>query len=467
MTLVPVNTPNAMESIAYAETAWQVAQKIARTEFVPEALRTKPEAVLACMMTGYEVGIGPMQALSKIHVIKGRPTMAAELMRALVLRAGHELHVEESNSTQCTMVAKRAGEQRETRMTFTMDDAKRAKVDGKDPWRQYPQAMLIARVTSMLCRTVFPDVLAGLSYSAEEVDSGLDEELVDEATTGAPPKATTGKTRKARAAITAAPQPADAPNEPVKPELVDVPPLPGEDGFEDAEGPDQDLTAADVGPSLPWPQMAGMKASQAGVPDDDARHGLWLALTAGRTAKAAELLPTERTAVLDVLAKIGAGIYALAYAAVDEGQELFVVIDAEGSDGILWASMDAPDGTVFTILAPASYHGMTFPGQAPETGQESPQDAQDGQAPPAAPQPAPKAPETPAPPATEATAPSSSDAWRAWLRDRKLKVGDALRTANEVGTELRIGDANVPRSLDALAAMDEGFRATVLQRLAG
>ena len=68
-----VRYENPTSSIELAGTAWPIAQQIARTEFVPAALRGKPEAVLACIMTGHELGIGAMQSLAKIHVIEGRP----------------------------------------------------------------------------------------------------------------------------------------------------------------------------------------------------------------------------------------------------------------------------------------------------------------------------------------------------------------------------------------------------------
>lgn len=61
--------------------AFDLASKVAATEFVPSALRGKPEAIMACILMGREIGVGPMQALSKIHVVDGRPAMAAELMR--------------------------------------------------------------------------------------------------------------------------------------------------------------------------------------------------------------------------------------------------------------------------------------------------------------------------------------------------------------------------------------------------
>ena len=106
-----------MSSIELAPTAWQLANRVAGTEFVPAALKGKPEAVLACILAGHEAGISPMQSLSKIHVIQGRPAMAAELMRALVLQHGHEIWIEESTTTRVTMGGRRAGGTRETKVT--------------------------------------------------------------------------------------------------------------------------------------------------------------------------------------------------------------------------------------------------------------------------------------------------------------------------------------------------------------
>jgi len=168
--LVPYQQPQS--SIELAPAAWKIAEKIAGTDFVPPALRGRPEAVLACILAGHEAGVSPMQALSKIHVIEGRPAMSAELMRALVMRQGHEIIYEEVSTTKVVAAGRRKGSDRWTKVTWTMDDARRGGLDGKQNWRKWPRAMLIARATAELCRMVFPDVLAGISYTIEELSDG-------------------------------------------------------------------------------------------------------------------------------------------------------------------------------------------------------------------------------------------------------------------------------------------------------
>jgi len=201
--------------------AVELAERIYRTEFVSSGLRGRPEAVVACILAGHEVGIGPTQALSKIYVVDGKPTMSAELMRALVQRAGHDFWVEENTNTRVTVCGRRAGREFVSKVTWTMDDAKKAGLAGKQNWQRYPRSMLLARATSELCRLMFADVLGGISYSREELEDG--GEIPPE--TAAPSEPAKTVTRRAR---TARPQPPELTSGAV----VDTPPLPGEEGYD-------------------------------------------------------------------------------------------------------------------------------------------------------------------------------------------------------------------------------------------
>ncbi len=151
-----------------------LANRIAGTEFVPAGLRGKPAAVAACVLYGAEIGIGPMKSLAGIHVVDGRPAMSAELMRALVLAAGHSIRVQELTSTRCVLIGTRRGDADGTTITYSVDDAKRAGVAGKKVWQQYPREMLLARATTSLCRAVFADVIGGMA-SLEEAQDGAAE----------------------------------------------------------------------------------------------------------------------------------------------------------------------------------------------------------------------------------------------------------------------------------------------------
>lgn len=157
---------------------WRIANRIARTEFVPDAFRARPDAIFAAVLYGRELGWGPMRSLHGLNVIKGKVTMAPEAMRALVLAAGHSIHAAVLSDDRVTLIGERADTGLAQEVTWTMDDARRAKLvrDGGG-WTAYPRAMLLARATAELCRILFADVISGAGYTADEMNAGgeLDE----------------------------------------------------------------------------------------------------------------------------------------------------------------------------------------------------------------------------------------------------------------------------------------------------
>jgi len=151
--------------------SWKTAQRISNTPFVPTAFRGKPESVFAAVLYGEELGLGPMQSLNSIHVIEGKPSMAPELMRALVFKAGHRIDVKTCMNDEVILFGRRADSGSEATVRWTMKDAQNAGLAGRGAWKTYPRAMLLARATSELCRMLFADVVAGLSYTPEEAAS--------------------------------------------------------------------------------------------------------------------------------------------------------------------------------------------------------------------------------------------------------------------------------------------------------
>lgn len=143
------------------------ATRLSRTSFVPQHYRNKPDELLACWMAARELRIGPMLAMRKVAMINGTPSLEAELMVALIRRDGHQL-----NGTTSTTGAKVWGKRRDTGeemdFEFTEADAKAAKLAGGDMYGKYPKSMYWARAVSQLGRMLFPDCLAGFSYTPEE-----------------------------------------------------------------------------------------------------------------------------------------------------------------------------------------------------------------------------------------------------------------------------------------------------------
>lgn len=159
-----VITPKSIEE------AERMSKTLSASQLLPDALRQKPADVLATVLAGAELGLAPMQAIRGIVIIKGKPTLAADTMGALVKRRSdvcEYLVLKESSSEKATYETKRKGDPAPTSMAFTIQDAQRAGLNG-DNWRKYPQAMLRARCLSAICRAVYPDLCLGL-YDPDEL----------------------------------------------------------------------------------------------------------------------------------------------------------------------------------------------------------------------------------------------------------------------------------------------------------
>lgn len=148
--------------------AVELANMVANTEFVPKEFRNKPASIAACILYGAEIGIGPMQSLSKVDLINGRPSPRAELGRALALAAGHEVWFEEVTNTRAICCGRRRGTQHVETVTWTMDDVKKAGLAGNPNYAKYPREMLTARASAALVRRMCPEVLGGITVFAEE-----------------------------------------------------------------------------------------------------------------------------------------------------------------------------------------------------------------------------------------------------------------------------------------------------------
>lgn len=168
--LVPRNLTEAME----------YAKLIAASSLVPKSYRDEkghvnPADVLIAIQCGQEVGLKPLQSVQNIAVINGQPTVWGDAMKGLVEASGLLESCVESwdpKSQTATCIAKRKGREAFTQ-TFSMEDARRACLDGKQTYRQYPQRMCLMRARAWALRNQFSDVLKGLQMREEVEDYQL------------------------------------------------------------------------------------------------------------------------------------------------------------------------------------------------------------------------------------------------------------------------------------------------------
>jgi hypothetical protein len=159
---------------------------------VPEPLRT-PAKIMAATMLGREVGITPMAALNSIYIVEGKAGFSAEMMRALVLQAGHDLVVKHSDRTRCEIWGRRKGGEEWTKVSWTIQEAQQTQVflskdkgwgplAAKAQWKSWPTEMLLARATTRLVRMIFADVIHGMRSVEElrDMTEIVDAEIVEE-----------------------------------------------------------------------------------------------------------------------------------------------------------------------------------------------------------------------------------------------------------------------------------------------
>lgn len=159
-----------------AREAHAIALSLVKTSFVPNTMRGKPEEAAAAILTGAEIGLTPMAALRSIDIISGTPAMRAHALRGLVQSRGHEVWVDDANSTRAVVKGQRKGSGQVQESVWTLDRARALGLLSKDNWKKQPQAMLVARATSELCRLIASDVLLGLPYSIEELSDDVTPE---------------------------------------------------------------------------------------------------------------------------------------------------------------------------------------------------------------------------------------------------------------------------------------------------
>jgi len=126
-----------------------------------------PQEAMAIMLLCQAENLHPAVAMRDYHVIQGRPALKADAMLARFQQAGGQVNWKVYTDEQVTGVFSHpSGGSLE--VTWTLQQAKSIGIANKDNWRNYPRAMLRARVLSEGIRSVYPGCVVGV-YTPEEV----------------------------------------------------------------------------------------------------------------------------------------------------------------------------------------------------------------------------------------------------------------------------------------------------------
>ena len=188
-------------------------------------------AACAKIIIGRGLGLTDFDAMTGLHIIKGKAVLAANLMAAAIKRAGKYDYRATVNDTVCEITFFQRTDTRAWEeigaTSFSMEDARRAQLGG-DNWRKYPRNMLFARCISNGYKAFCPDALGAAPVYVEahgemEITEdappapALPAPVVVEAATlpqdepqAAPAPKPVRKRKAAEAAHTPAPEPAPA-----------------------------------------------------------------------------------------------------------------------------------------------------------------------------------------------------------------------------------------------------------------
>jgi RecT family len=134
-----------------------------------------------------ELGL-PLTAASEVHIIRGKLSLGALLLRALAEEQGYRIEKVDSDDAACTAVVWR-GEEELGRTTWTIEQAqRRGLVKSGSGWEKNPDRMLWARAATDALRDFAPKVAVGLLVTEELDDlSEADADPAAVAQLGSPP----------------------------------------------------------------------------------------------------------------------------------------------------------------------------------------------------------------------------------------------------------------------------------------
>lgn len=178
---------DVIDVVKHMDELWHLAQILVKSAMLPKSIKT-PEAAVAIMLKGRELGIGAMHAFASITVIQGNPGASPQLMLALINRSGlcEELEIWDDGEAAFVKM-KRRGRSAHTER-FGMDDAdiflaiewtdgnkREIRLSQKHNWKSQPKIMRKWRAVAACARIVFPDVIAGM-YTPEELGADVNED---------------------------------------------------------------------------------------------------------------------------------------------------------------------------------------------------------------------------------------------------------------------------------------------------
>jgi hypothetical protein len=169
--------------------AYELACKMVCTTMVPTRFFRKEEDATAAILYGAELGLNPIQSLQRVIPIHGMPSIEGRTMMALLKSRGYRFNWLEKSDTRCVLEGWSPDGSAHETSEWTIERATLAEYvptkDAQGKWKtnangkllgnmKYitdPQAMLKAKCQAEVCRDLAPEILMGISYTTEELES--------------------------------------------------------------------------------------------------------------------------------------------------------------------------------------------------------------------------------------------------------------------------------------------------------
>lgn len=153
-------------------TMWTMAQSLAQASILPRHFHDQPGNVFAVMTQARAANLPVFVALQHMNVIDGRVEESAELVRAMLIRAGYRVKVAQATDRQATIVLTPPDDE-PVEVVFTLVEAQQMGLADKRNWKLNPKAMLVARATTRAASWYAPQVTMGLA-NLSHADLGVD-----------------------------------------------------------------------------------------------------------------------------------------------------------------------------------------------------------------------------------------------------------------------------------------------------
>lgn len=169
---------NELSTIAHSLNDMQVmAESIARSGLF--GMKTSDQA-LALMLIAQAENSHPATITQDYDIIQGRAARKTNSVLARFQKSGGRVEWHELTETKAdaTFSHPQGGS---LRMTWTIQQAQKANLMGKDNWKNWPRSMLRARCIAEAVRAVYPAAIGGMLLTEEAQDLDASRQTLDHA----------------------------------------------------------------------------------------------------------------------------------------------------------------------------------------------------------------------------------------------------------------------------------------------